>query len=63
MSLSTIELDTSSPIDVNLAINTLGGEPQIFYMMLGNLEGMSLNQTMRDLVQNYNNKDYKEMMN
>ena len=58
----SLELDTSSPIDVNLAINTLGGEPKIFYMMLGNLEDMSLNQTMRDLVQNYNNKDYKEMI-
>jgi len=28
-------MDISTPIDIETAINGLGGEPSIFYMMLG----------------------------
>jgi len=37
-----IEIDISTPIDIKLAINGLGGDPNLFYNMLANLEGMSL---------------------
>jgi len=37
------EMDITNPVDVENAIQGLGGEPSIFYMMLGNLESMSLN--------------------
>jgi len=49
-------MDTSTPIDVDLAIVGLGGEPSIFYMMLANLENMTLNPTMRDIVPKYDGR-------
>jgi HPt (histidine-containing phosphotransfer) domain-containing protein len=54
-------MDTSSPIDIDLAIQGLGGEPQIFYMMLGNLEGMTLNPTMKNIIEPFEKRQYKEM--
>lgn len=44
------DMDISTPIDVDTAIQGLGGDPQIFYMMLGNLENMALNKAMKDIV-------------
>ena len=54
-------MDTSTPIDIDLAIQGLGGEPQIFYMMLGNLESMTLNPTMKNIIVPYEQKNYQEM--
>jgi len=54
-------MDTSTPIDIDLAIVGLGGEPSIFYMMLANLENMTLNPTMRDIVPAYDGRKLKEM--
>jgi hypothetical protein len=51
-------MDTSSPIDIDLAIQGLGGEPQIFYMMLGNLEGMTLNPTMKNIIEPFEHRKY-----
>jgi HPt (histidine-containing phosphotransfer) domain-containing protein len=56
-----MEMDTSTPIDIDLAIMGLGGEPKIFYMMLGNLEEMALKKTMAEMVNEYDNKNYKKM--
>lgn len=58
-----VEMDVTTPIDVQCAINTLGGEPNIFYMMLGNLEDMSLNKVMTDMVPQYEAKNYLEIKN
>ena len=41
--IRVLEMDTSTAIDIDVAINGLGGEPQVFYMMLANLENMTLN--------------------
>ena len=54
-------MDISSPIDIDLAIQGLGGEPQIFYMMLGNLESMTLNPTMKDIIVPYEQNKFLEM--
>ena len=54
-------MDISTPIDIEAAINGLGGEPTIFYMMLGQLEAMSVIPTLTDIVQHFENKNYKEM--
>ena len=54
-------MDTSTPIDVDVAIVGLGGEPSIFYMMLANLENMTLKPTMKDIVKQYDDKQYKMM--
>ena len=52
-------MDTSSPIDIDLAIQGLGGQPQIFYMMLGNLENMTLNPTMKNIIVPYEEKNFQ----
>lgn len=56
--IKVMEMDTSTPIDIDLAIMGLGGEPKIFYMMLGNLEEMALKKTMAEMVNEYDNKNY-----
>lgn len=56
--IKVMEMDTSTPIDIDLAIMGLGGEPKIFYMMLGNLEEMALKKTMAEMVIEYDNKNY-----
>ena len=39
--VSKMSIDT--PIDVDFAVNGLGGEKSMFYMMLGKLEDMAMN--------------------
>lgn len=56
--IKVCDLDISTPIDVDTAVNGLGGDPAVYYMMLGSLEDMSLNQCLKDLVEAYDNKDY-----
>ena len=53
------DMDIATPIDVNTAIQGLGGDPQIFYMMLGNLEDLALNKAMKELVPEYEQKNYE----
>ena len=48
-------------IDKKNAIEGLGDDIEMFYMMLGNLEKMSLNKTMKLMVKAYNDRDYKEI--
>ena len=54
-------MDISTPIDVDKAIQGLGGDPNIFYMMLENLEKLALNKTMKDIVAEYDNRNYQGM--
>mmetsp|Transcript_14670 Transcript_14670/g.24990 ORF Transcript_14670/g.24990 Transcript_14670/m.24990 type:complete len:133 (+) Transcript_14670:28-426(+) len=53
------EMDISTPIDVDKAIQGLGGDPNIFYMMLENLEKLALIKTMRELVPEYDNRNFQ----
>jgi len=52
------DLDISQPIDMDTPVRDLGGNTQLFYMMLGRLEAMSLQPIMKKIkdaiaVQNY----------
>lgn len=44
------EFDISTPIDVSTALNGLGGEPSIFYSMLGQLEDMTLKSHLKKVI-------------
>jgi len=55
------DMDISTPIDVDTAVQGLGGDPQIFYMMLGNLESLVLNKTMKEIIPQYEQRNYKEI--
>ena len=59
--IKVCEMDTSSPIDIELAIRGLGGEPQIFYMMLGSLEDMTLVPTMKSIIVPFEQNNFQEM--
>lgn len=52
-------MDITNPIDIEMAITGLGGDPKIFYMMLGNFEDMTLTEHMKNLVVPYDTKDHK----
>jgi len=45
--------DITTPIDVEEAIVGLGSDPSIFYMMLGNLETMSMNKSLAGMEKAY----------
>ena len=62
-SIKVIDLDITTPIDVDQAVSGLGGEPAVFYGMLGQYESMTLNQSMKDIVDKYDNLDYAEFKN
>ena len=55
------DMDISTPIQLKEAIKGLGGEPSIFYMMLGNLEPMTMNATIKGMIPAFDNKDYAQM--
>ena len=50
-------------IDKEEAIEVFGNDVGMFYMMLGNLEKMTLNKTMKLMVIAYNDRDYQKMKN
>jgi HPt (histidine-containing phosphotransfer) domain-containing protein len=54
-------MNCDSPIDMPDAIEGLGGDESIFFMMLGNLEEMSLNQVLTDIIPAFENRDYPNM--
>ena len=56
--IRVVMLDTSTPIDTEKAIEGLGGDPGVFYEMLGNLENLSMNNCLKELVGAYDNKQY-----
>jgi len=55
------KLSIEDPIDVKDAIEGLGGDPNIFYMMLANLENMSLVGILKDIIPALENRDYLQM--
>ena len=56
--IPVIDADVSHPIDINKAIEQLGGNPMMFYMMLDKFEDMSLIECMTKLAVDVDNKDY-----
>ena len=52
------QMSIKDPIDVKDAIEGLGGDPNIFYMMLSNLENMSLVGILKDIIPALENRDY-----
>ena len=54
-------MSIEKPIDVKIAVKGLGGEMSIFIMMLGNLESMTLNKVLKDMVTAFDNVDYIQM--
>ena len=55
------KFSVSTPIDQDEAIQSLGGEPSIFMMMLGQMESMSLNRSMTEIKNAFNENDYKKI--
>lgn len=53
-------MDITTPIDVKMAVDGLGGDPTIFFMMLGNFESMTLNDHMKNIVKEYDEKNHKK---
>jgi len=51
-------MDINTPVDVDKAVQGLGGDANIFQMMLENLEKLALNKTMKDIVAEYDNRNY-----
>ena len=55
------DLDINLPIDLDTPVRMLGGNHQLFLMMLGRLEVMSLNQNMKQIADAIRNNDWAEM--
>ena len=52
------DLNTDTPIDIEAAVSGLGGDPSIFYMMLGNFEKMTLLDHINKMKDAYDNDDH-----
>lgn len=58
-----LDIDIQTPIDIKKAIEGLGGEPFMFYTMLGKFEDMSLIKQMSECAKAVDDGDYLEMKN
>lgn len=47
--IPVFDIDITHPIDIKKAVETLGGLPKMFYMMLSKFEDMSLMKCMSDI--------------
>lgn len=59
--IKVCDFDISTPIDVNTAIQGLGGDPETYYMMLGSLEEMTLISCVKEIKTNYDNRNYEQI--
>ena len=55
------DLDISRPIDMETPVRNLGSNIQLFYMMLGRLEAMSLQTNMRKIKDAIRVQNYEQM--
>jgi HPt (histidine-containing phosphotransfer) domain-containing protein len=55
------DLDVADPIDMQTPQKFLGGNVELFYMMLGRLEAMSLTSTMKKIKEAMRTGDYEQM--
>ena len=55
-------MDVKTPIDIKVAVEGLGGVPQIFYNMLGKFEDMTLNEHMQKIIPEFEANKYNDMM-
>ena len=63
MSSSNIvaKMSSESAIDIQFAVNNLGGQEAIFYSMLEKLEDFALNNTMKEMVAPFETMNYQKM--
>jgi len=61
MEIKAQDLDVSSPIDLNTPVKSLGGNYQLFYMMLSRLEVMSLTSNMQQIAKAVSDRDWDKM--
>ena len=61
MIVRLIDLDISQPIDFVTPVKNLGGQRNLFINMLGRLEKMSLNQSIKKVADGLNEKDWQKM--
>lgn len=56
-------MDISTPIDTRKAIDNLGGDPNMYYRMLGMFEGMSLFQSLEQVKTGIEELNYQTIKN
>ena len=56
-------LDLSTPIDHTKAIENLGGDPVMYFMLLEQLEKMSLIKDIKEVSEAVDRKDFEAMKN
>ena len=56
-----LKLTPDKPIDIEKAINLLGGQDRIFYQMLSKLENLSLKPCLHDMAEAVNSADFARM--
>lgn len=61
--IPVFDIDISKPIDTKKTIEGLGGEPIMFYTMLGKFEDLSLTKQMGECAKAVDDQDYLAMKN
>ena len=55
------KMSSDSPIDIQFAVNNLGGQEAIFYSMLEKLEDFALTNTMKEMIIPFETMNYQKM--
>ena len=56
--IKVCNLDISTPIDTEVAINGLGGEPDVYYSILSTFEDMTMLNKLTEMIPVYDSKDH-----
>ena len=60
--INVTELDVSTPLDITMATEILGGEPSVYLMMLSQLEELSVIPTMQNIAKlDFDNMDHLKL--
>ena len=55
------KIDTSTPVDMNKAVEGLGGDPKMYFMLLSQFEPMNLIDKMKCCMEAYDGEKFEEL--
>ena len=59
--IKVTDFDIETPIDSKKALEGLGNNNRLFYNMVDTIEDMTLNKVMKNIIEPFETKDYKNM--
>ena len=61
--IAVSNISLGKPVDMEHALDALGGEKMIFFSMLAKVEKLSLNDSLKEIAKSINERDFQKMKN